>query len=209
MSRTPDQNTQHDARDRWNVVRSELRWIVVVAFVLSTLIGVIIVTSYSHMVHPPSNDQQIASETLHLTGEFVERNLGTEVLSDGGIVVRIVATRFAFVPDCVPVPAGRPFTLRVATSDVVHGLLVDGTNINTMVVPNDVSVVTATIARAGEYRMPCHEYCGLGHSAMVGRVRVVPALAWPAAATPENRLSCVAADSTASFIVDTPSGTGQ
>lgn len=192
MSRTPSGDTRHDPDDRRNVVKSELRWIAVVAFVLSSLLGVIVVTSYRHMLHPPSSEQRVASDSLHLNGEFVERNLGTEARSDGRIVVRIVATRFTFVPECVPVPAGRPFLLRVASSDVVHGLLVDGTNINTMVVPHDVSVVTSRIDTPGDYRMPCHEYCGLGHSEMVGQVRVVPAEAWRAPATPDARLSCVA-----------------
>lgn len=191
MSRTPSERTQHHANDVGNVVASELRWIGVVVFVLASLLGVIVATSYTHMLHPPSNAQRVASDSLHLAGEFVESNLGSQVLADGRVVVRVVATRFAFVPACVPVPAGRPFSLRVATPDVVHGLLVDGTNLNTMVVPDEVAEVTSKIAVAGVYRMPCHEYCGLGHSQMVGYLWAQADSAWRRPA-PGERLRCAA-----------------
>lgn len=189
MTKVPEQQTTHRQEDQWNVVTSELRWVTAVAFMLTLMIGVIIATSYTHMLHPPSSAQTTSTPTLHLRGEFVERNLGTEVQRDGNIVVRLVATRFSFVPECAPVLAGHPFTLRVASADVVHGLLVEGTNINTMVIPGDVAVVASRIDRPGAYRMPCHEYCGLGHSEMVGWIRALPPSEWHGG-DPESRLTC-------------------
>jgi cytochrome c oxidase subunit II len=47
--------------------------------------------------------------------------------------------------------------------------------VNTMVVPGYVSRIHTTFAQTGEMLMPCHEFCGLGHSQMIARVRVVPA----------------------------------
>jgi cytochrome c oxidase subunit 2 len=35
--------------------------------------------------------------------------------------------------------------------------------------------VHTVFTRTGELLMPCHEYCGLGHSEMFATVRVVPA----------------------------------
>jgi cytochrome c oxidase subunit 2 len=75
---------------------------------------------------------------------------------------------------CIAVPRERPVTLRFATPDVVHGLLITGTNVNTMVVPGFVSQVYTTFTRTGDLLMPCHEYCGLGHSEMWANVQVVP-----------------------------------
>jgi cytochrome c oxidase subunit 2 len=43
-----------------------------------------------------------------------------------------------------------------------------------MVVPGFVSEVRTRFAKTGDYVMPCHEFCGLGHQAMWARVRVVP-----------------------------------
>ena len=73
------------------------------------------------------------------------------------------------------VPADTPVTLRFASPDVIHGILVTGTNVNTMVVPGHVSQVHTVFRRTGDLLMPCHEYCGFGHSQMLATVRVVPA----------------------------------
>jgi cytochrome c oxidase subunit II len=57
---------------------------------------------------------------------------------------------------------------------VIHGILVTSTNVNTMVVPGYVAQVHTEFTRSGDLLMPCHEYCGLGHSQMIATVRVVP-----------------------------------
>jgi len=89
-------------------------------------------------------------------------------------VARIVATQFAFVPRCIVLPAEERVTLRLASPDVIHGILVTGTNVNTMVVPGYVSQVHTIFRTTGDLLMPCHEFCGLGHSEMTAIVRVVP-----------------------------------
>jgi len=43
-----------------------------------------------------------------------------------------------------------------------------------MIVPGYVSQVHTVFTRTGDLLMPCHEYCGLGHSEMSATVRVVP-----------------------------------
>jgi cytochrome c oxidase subunit 2 len=88
-------------------------------------------------------------------------------------VVRVIATQFMFVPQCIAVPQRRPVTLRLATPDVIHGILVTGTNVNTMVVPGFVAQVHTEFTRTGQLLMPCHEYCGLGHSEMWANVQVL------------------------------------
>src|SRR4029078_2365531 len=90
-------------------------------------------------VTPPSNVERIDPKALHLSGEFAEHNLGTTGGSDGRVTARIIATQFLFVPRCLAVTQGRPVTLRIATPDVIHGLLITGTNVNTMVMPGFVA----------------------------------------------------------------------
>ena len=112
---------------------------------------------------------------LHLSGEFAEHNLGTTVDSRRQRDRRaIIATQFMFVPRCIAVPQGRRVTLRFASPDVIHGLLITGTNVNTMVVPGFVAQVHTEFTRTGDLLMPCHEYCGLGHSEMWATVQVLP-----------------------------------
>src|SRR4029453_3741880 len=113
-------------------------------------------------------------QTLHLSAEFTESNLGTHVDSNGQVVARLIATQFEFVPSCLVAPANRDVTLRFASPDVIHGILVTGTNVNTMVIPGYVAQVHTVFTKTGDLLMPCHEYCGLGHSHMWATVRVVP-----------------------------------
>jgi cytochrome c oxidase subunit II len=189
--RPPDPSrSPRERADRQNVLMSELRWAGFAVFVLAAMLGTIVVTSLAHALHPPSNVEAVDSDHLHLKGEFVESNLGTETLTDGSVIARVVASKFAFVPRCVPVPAGEPVRLRYASPDVVHGVIVDGTNVNTMVVPGYIAEVKTRFDVPGDHYMPCHEYCGQGHSQMWGVIRVVPREEW--AGDPAKREACVA-----------------
>jgi cytochrome c oxidase subunit 2 len=86
----------------------------------------------------------------------------------------VIATQFEFVPNCLVLPANREVTIRLTTPDVIHGILITGTNVNTMIVPGWVSQVHTVFRKTGDLLMPCHEFCGLGHSQMMATVRVVP-----------------------------------
>jgi cytochrome c oxidase subunit 2 len=156
------------------ILGTELLWAFGVGVLAAAIIGMIVFTALTRNINPPSNVERIDPKTLHLSGEFAEQNLGTSVGSDGSVAVRAIATQFMFVPHCIAVPQGRPVTLRFATPDVIHGLLITGTNVNTMVVPGFVAQVYTTFTSPGDLLMPCHEYCGLGHSEMWASVQVVP-----------------------------------
>jgi len=45
--------------------------------------------------------------------------------------------------------------------------------VNIMVVPGQVSKVSYTFDEVGEFPYICHEYCGSGHAAMFGTVKVL------------------------------------
>jgi cytochrome c oxidase subunit II len=162
------------ASDEQAIARSELRWAGVVGAMVGIVFVAILFATLALYRAPPGHVETIDPTTLHLSGEFVESNLGTTVGSDGQVTARIVAAQFAFLPQCVAVPQGRPVTLRFTSPDVIHGIIVTGTNVNTMVVPGYVSEIHAEFAEAGDHLMPCHEFCGLGHSEMLARIRVLP-----------------------------------
>ncbi|HEX8640997.1 MAG TPA: hypothetical protein VF704_07545 [Allosphingosinicella sp.] len=164
----------HAASEK-KILKTELRWAGVVAAVVFVIMTAIVAAAVSTHINPPSNREYVDPKSLHLSGEFTEANLGTRVDANGQVTTRIITTQFAFVPQCVVVPADRPVTLRLASPDVIHGILVSGTNVNTMVVPGYVSQVHTVFRRTGDLLMPCHEYCGFGHSQMLATVRVVPA----------------------------------
>ena len=177
----------HEIPERW-ILHTELLWAFGVGVLVAATISIIVFTALTRNINPPSNVERVDPKTLHLSGEFAERNLGTVVAADGTVTARIIATQFMFAPHCIAVPQGRPVTLRFASPDVIHGILITGTNVNTMVVPGYVAQVHTEFTRTGELLMPCHEYCGLGHSEMWANVQVLP----PAEFKPDRdgRVTC-------------------
>jgi cytochrome c oxidase subunit 2 len=156
------------------ILGTELLWSFGVGVLIAATLSIIVLTALTMGINPPSNVERVDPKVLHLSGEFAEHNLGTTVAADGRVTARIIATQFMFVPRCIAVPHGRPVTLRFAAPDVIHGILITGTNVNTMVVPGFVAQVHTQFARSGDLLMPCHEYCGLGHSEMWATVQVLP-----------------------------------
>jgi cytochrome c oxidase subunit 2 len=170
--------------------RAEGMWARAMTAAIVVLLGVIVFTSAHGGLHPPSRVETIDSTSLHKGGEFSEANLGTSIATDGSAVVRVVAQQYAFVPSCVLVPAGVPVTMRLASADAVHGFLVQGTNVNAMVVPGYVTTVRTTFQEIGERLMPCHEFCGVGHQAMWAHVRIVDAKQFPFEDAKAKAVSC-------------------
>ena len=170
------------------ILKSELRWAAVVSAVVAVILLAILFAALSMHINPPSNREFADPKTLHLSAEFTEDNLGTRVDPDGRVVARMIATQFQFVPDCIVVPADRDVTLRFTTPDVIHGILVTGTNVNTMIVPGYVAQVHTRFTKTGDLLMPCHEFCGLGHTQMIATVRVVPPDQFRPAA--DGRMAC-------------------
>jgi cytochrome c oxidase subunit 2 len=172
-------------------VAAERRWAIVVGLIIAVIVAMMVFTGLHWAAMPPSRVETIDPRTLHLSGEFVEANLGTSVGADGKVVVRLVAQQYSFHPQCLLVPAGIPVTFRGTSTDVIHGFNVAGTNANTMLIPGFVATFTTTFRKTGEHVMPCHEYCGTGHEGMWARVKVVSADEFRAQAGRGERLSCV------------------
>jgi cytochrome c oxidase subunit 2 len=178
-----------DASER-DIARAEQRWTIIAVIAVSVIMLAVIYAGVVMHINPPSNIERLDPQSLHLSAEFTEANLGTKVEANGQITARVVTTQFAFVPRCILLPADTPVTIRLSSPDVIHGILVSGTNVNTMVVPGYISQVHTVFRRTGDLLMPCHEYCGLGHSEMMATVRVVPKDAFRPG--PDGRATCAA-----------------
>ena len=173
--------------ERW-ILRTELLWAFGVGVFVAAALSTILFTALTMGVNPPSNVERVDPKALHLSGEFAEHNLGTSVAADGSVTVRAIATQFMFLPRCIAVPSNRRVTLRFASPDVIHGLLITGTNVNTMVIPGYVAQIHTEFTRTGDLLMPCHEFCGLGHSEMWATVRVLREEEFRPG--PDGRISC-------------------
>ena len=129
--------------------------------------------------------------TLHLSGEFVESNLGTEQNPDGSVTVRMIAEQYLFIPHCILVPAGVPVHLRITSADAVHSLVFNDTDYAVKVLPGTISEAQLQFPRAGDYKTVCREFCGAGHYAMRSALKVVPRDQFPAL-RPQERGNCAA-----------------
>lgn len=68
---------------------------------------------------------------------------------------------------------GKSYRLHLSSMDWLHGWSLQPTNINIEVHPNYEMVITITPTKTGTFGVVCNEYCGVGHSTMVGRIYVV------------------------------------
>jgi cytochrome c oxidase subunit II len=171
--------------------RVEHRWAAVSVAIVVLLVAIATFAGLYQAAMPQSRVETVDPRTLHLGGEFIESNLGSALEADGSITVRGIGQQYSFTPSCIVVPTDTPITFRTTSADVVHGFLITGTNINLMLVPGYVSSLMARFETAGERLMPCHEFCGMGHEGMWGRIKVVDKAVFTRMAADRRRLSCV------------------
>jgi cytochrome c oxidase subunit 2 len=182
--------SDHDLGERV-AAKIERRWATLSIVILGVLVGMAIFIGIDHATMPQGHVETADPRTLHLSGEFVESNLGSVMEADGSVTVRAIGQQYSFTPQCIVVPSETPVTLRATSADVVHGLLIEGTNINTMLVPGYVSQLPVSFKAPGDHLMPCQEFCGIGHQGMWGKVKVVDKAAFLKLAAARGRLSCV------------------
>ena len=171
--------------------RIERRWAVLSIVIVGVLVGMATFIGIHQATMPQGHVETADPKTLHLSGEFVESNLGSSVEADGSVTVRAIGQQYSFTPQCLVVPADTPINLRATSADVVHGLLITGTNINTMLVPGYVSVLPIRFKAPGDHVMPCQEFCGIGHQGMWGKVKVIDKTAFRDVIAAKRRLTCV------------------
>jgi cytochrome c oxidase subunit II len=96
--------------------------------------------------------------------------------------VHMVAKMWAFDPAEVRLPPGADVDLYLSALDVTHGLYIEHTNVNLMAVPGSVNAARVRFEQEGEYDVICHEYCGVGHQNMMGKIVIAEGAAAAAAA---------------------------
>jgi len=87
--------------------------------------------------------------------------------------IHYLAMMWDFEPSEVEIPRGSTVDLYLASEDVMHGFQILGTNVNLMAVPGTVNYARVRFDEPGEYRIVCHEYCGVEHQAMAAAINVV------------------------------------
>lgn len=67
---------------------------------------------------------------------------------------------------------GASYTFHLSSADFNHGFSLYPANINIQVVPGYDYGLRIVPNKAGEYRIVCNEFCGIGHHRMLGKIVV-------------------------------------
>jgi len=85
---------------------------------------------------------------------------------------RINASRFEYSPAILAVNPGDKVTIELISTDVVHGLAIDGYNLAATVDPGQTARLTFVADRQGSFRFRCTVTCGNLHPFMIGKLNV-------------------------------------
>jgi cytochrome c oxidase subunit 2 len=150
----------------------ELAWILPSIAIPVGMLAALLVTAFGAGIHVPSVAGRIDPTRVTETAPFDQPG----IVQTGPVTyeVRMIGQIWAFTPNEIRVPVGSTVTFVATSKDVIHGIFIPGANVNVMLIPGQISRVTARFDREGEFFMACHEYCGVAHHTMGGKVIVEP-----------------------------------
>ena len=150
----------------------ELAWILPSIAIPVGMLAALLVTAFGAGIHVPGVAGRIDPTRVTETAPFDQPG----VVQTGPVSyeVRMIGQIWAFTPNEIRVPVGSTVTFVATSKDVIHGIFIPGANVNVMLIPGQISRVTARFDREGEFFMACHEYCGIAHHTMGGKVIVEP-----------------------------------
>jgi cytochrome c oxidase subunit 2 len=170
-----------ESTETLHVDRYEAAWMRASAFILAIFLLGIVVSGFANGIQLPGAYAKIDPATLYDEGSPFA-NPEVRELGPDRYEAYIRAQIWQFTPSEIRVPAGSKVTFYVTSQDVQHGFKITGTNINMMALPGYISKLTAEFDTPGTHNIICHEYCGLNHHTMYGRIIVEPPSAALAAA---------------------------
>lgn len=149
-------------------------WIGLGVAMLLIFAGAIGTSGFAASIQVPQPEARIDPKTVTTEGPFAEP--GLRELAPGKYEAYILAqaSPWKFSPAEIRVPVGSTVTFYITSADVQHGFDLYNTNINMMALPGQISKLTVTFDTPGEYPYVCHEYCGVGHQNMYGKIIVEP-----------------------------------
>jgi cytochrome c oxidase subunit II len=150
----------------------ELAWILPSIAIPVGMLAALAVTAFGAGIHLPTVEGRVVAAQVAQTAPFDVP--GVKQTGPGRYEVVMTSQIWAFAPSEIRVPAGSTVTFVATSKDVVHGLLIPRAHVNVMLLPGQIARVTARFERPGEYPMFCHEYCGIAHHTMWGKVIVEP-----------------------------------
>jgi cytochrome c oxidase subunit 2 len=133
--------------------------------------GAVVISVFGLGIQLPTAVEQIDPAKVVDTPGF--NTPGAREVFAGHYEAYIVVETWQFTPSEITIPVGSEVTFFLASKDLIHGFKVFDTNVNIMVIPGQISEVSHTFSKPGDFEFYCHEYCGAAHHTMRGVVHVV------------------------------------
>ncbi len=109
--------------------------------------------------------------------------MGLRNVPEDALAVEVIAQKYSWIfvydndketEDELVVPEGKAIKLNVSSLDVLHSLYIPAFRIKVDAVKGINTYAWFYAEKVGEYDIQCTEYCGVGHSAMLAKLRIVP-----------------------------------
>lgn len=84
----------------------------------------------------------------------------------------IQASSYEYTPGVLAVNQGDLVTIELVSNDVVHGLYIDGYDLEISADPGQIASLSFVADRPGSFRFRCSVTCGELHPFMIGRLKV-------------------------------------
>lgn len=161
------------------VSKDEKMW-VVIALVLCIVLFFWMIAWHVYGNQNPSNTtyQIDPKEYVKLTEEYTKKYM---IGTDNGIPVVMpepnkdafmLAEQWRWSPVLI-LKKGEWYNIHLSSKDVLHGWSLQPPNMNFMVFPGYDYVLRFKPTEAGDFRVLCNEFCGIGHHQMIGRIVVI------------------------------------
>ena len=107
---------------------------------------------------------------------------GLRNVPKGALEINVTGQQFSWLFDYpsgkesegdLVVPLGIPVRLNITSVDVIHGFYLPAFRIKMDAVPNMKTYAWFLADKLGQYDIMCTVYCGVGHSGMTGKLRIV------------------------------------
>jgi plastocyanin len=86
--------------------------------------------------------------------------------------LRIAASQYEFGPAVISVNQGDRVTIELVSTDVVHGLYLDGYDLEVTADPGQTATLSFIADKSGTFRFRCSVTCGPLHPFMIGKLKV-------------------------------------
>lgn len=167
-------HSDHTEEEVLHVDKYESLWIRISIVVLVIFFLGVTVSAFGQGFQLPGVYARVDPATLFDEGSpWADPQL--RELAPGRYEVYVRGQIWSFTPNRIEVPAGSHVTFYATSTDVQHGVKIMGTNVNMMLLPGQVSTLSARFENPGTYDFVCHEYCGTLHHTMYGQIVVTEA----------------------------------